>query len=186
MVGNKVTVEEMQEHVADIQLIPQVPDEVKNSFHWAKRLFIFGMFEHGFFTVSQHYAFLAIEAAVRHRWVAELPETLVVGHKGERCQIPKQSWEKLAEQFRARKWNFKRVEVEGRPFPASQKDLAQDLWERKIITKWQQRWLDNASRLRNSFSHREFATIVWPNVSSLLFAAEYINYMFDSVKPPVS
>jgi hypothetical protein len=145
------------------------------------------MFEHGFFTVSEHYAHLAIEAAVRHRWIAALPERIVVEHvvkhKTDRCEMPKQMYDRLRENFVGRKWHLRDVKVEGRPFPASQKDLAKDLWERKIITKWQQRWLGNASRLRNSFSHREFATVVWPSPTALKVAAEYINYMFDSVKP---
>lgn len=45
-----------------------MPEEVKKVFNAAKRLHIFGYFEYYFFTISQHYVFLALESALRNRY----------------------------------------------------------------------------------------------------------------------
>jgi len=63
-----ITVEDLQKHISRIQLISNVPEEVKKVFNAAKRLYIFGYFEYYFFTISQHYAFLALESALRNRY----------------------------------------------------------------------------------------------------------------------
>ena len=63
----EITIEDLQRSVCGIQLIPNVPEGVKKVFNAAKRLHIFGYFEYYFFTISQHYAFLALESALRNR-----------------------------------------------------------------------------------------------------------------------
>lgn len=65
---HEITIEDLQEDVCDIQLIPLVPEEVKRVFHAAKRLYIFGYFDYYFFTISLHYAFLALESALRNKY----------------------------------------------------------------------------------------------------------------------
>lgn len=65
---HEITIEDLQKSICGIQLISDVPEEVKKVFNAAKRLHIFGYFEYYFFTVSQHYAFLALESALRNRY----------------------------------------------------------------------------------------------------------------------
>jgi len=62
--GETPSLRDVQSILSSILLIPQVPNSVKRTFHTAKRLYLFGRFEHGFYTASQHYAFLATEAAI--------------------------------------------------------------------------------------------------------------------------
>ena len=76
--GKPVGVEEWQDAVADLQLIPGVPEDVKGTFDVSKRLYVFALFEWRFFTISQHYAFLALEAAVQARWSRTLPDPVTV------------------------------------------------------------------------------------------------------------
>jgi hypothetical protein len=64
----EITIENLQENVCGIQLIPNVPEGVKKVFNGAKRLYIFGYFEYYFFTISQHYAYLALESALRNKY----------------------------------------------------------------------------------------------------------------------
>lgn len=64
----EITIEDLQRSVCGIQLIPNVPEGVKKIFNAAKRLHIFGYFEYYFFTISQHYAFLALESALKNRY----------------------------------------------------------------------------------------------------------------------
>ncbi len=65
---HEITIENLQESVCGIQLIPNVSEGVKKVFNAAKRLYIFGCFEYYFFTISQHYAYLALESALRNRY----------------------------------------------------------------------------------------------------------------------
>lgn len=65
---HEITIEDLQEDVGRIQLIPTAPDEVKKVFNAAKKLYIFGYFEYYFFTISCHYAFLALESALRNKY----------------------------------------------------------------------------------------------------------------------
>ena len=64
----EITIEDLQKSVCGLQLIPSVHEEVKRVFRAAKRLHIFGYFDYYFFTISQHYAFLALESALRNRY----------------------------------------------------------------------------------------------------------------------
>jgi len=64
-----ITIDSLQKNICDIQLIPSVPEEVKKVFNAAKRLYIFGYFEYYFFTISGHYAYLALESALRNRYI---------------------------------------------------------------------------------------------------------------------
>lgn len=47
-------------------------------FKAAKDLYVFGFFRYYFFTISNHYAFLAIESAIRHRYNQWLGEKAVL------------------------------------------------------------------------------------------------------------
>ena len=66
--SREITIEDLQKSICGIQLIPSVPKEVKKVFGAAKKLYIFGYFEYYFFTISQHYAFLALESALKNRY----------------------------------------------------------------------------------------------------------------------
>lgn len=63
-----ITLEDLHNGIKNIQLNQNVPEEVKEIFEISKRLFIFGYFYYRFFTVSQHYAFLALESALRNKY----------------------------------------------------------------------------------------------------------------------
>ena len=66
--SREITIEDLQKSICGIQLIPSVPKEVKKVFGAAKKLYIFGYFEYYFFTISQHYTFLALESALKNRY----------------------------------------------------------------------------------------------------------------------
>ena len=64
---SKTEIEDLQRRVSNCQLIPKVPKQVKHVYNAAKKLYIFGYFDCYFFTISQHYAFLALESALRNK-----------------------------------------------------------------------------------------------------------------------
>lgn len=63
-----ITLEDLYSCIKNIQLIQDVPEEAKEIFEISKRLFVHGYFYYRFFTVSQHYAFLALESALRNKY----------------------------------------------------------------------------------------------------------------------
>ncbi len=65
---SELTIEDFQNHICGIQLIPNVPEGVKKVFNAAKKLYIFGYFEYFFFTVSLHYGLLSLESALRNKF----------------------------------------------------------------------------------------------------------------------
>ena len=75
--GLMASLNDVQTALAQILLIPQVPESVSSTFRIAKRLYLFGRFEYRFYTVSHRYAFGAIEAAILCRWTASLPIPLL-------------------------------------------------------------------------------------------------------------
>lgn len=60
-----ISFEELQKTILHIQLIPPVPDNVKDLFQNAKKIYLFSYFEWDLFTYAQHYSLLAIEASLR-------------------------------------------------------------------------------------------------------------------------
>jgi len=177
--GEPPSVEDWQAMVSDIVLIPQVSEHVKRTFRIAKQLFIFSYFEYGFSVASQHYAFLALEAALQTRWTLTLPlPTPVEWGDGNRTEFQRLPMHKDL----YKRWKFDRkMLVNGERFPYSTFELLRVLRKKGIITTWQGERIESAIHLRNELSHLEFATVTPAYAATLSVTAELINAMFDSV-----
>jgi len=172
-----------QEAVANIQLIPQVPEHPRRVFDWAKRLYIFGLFEYGFFTVSCHYAYLAVESAVYNRWNAALPSPTVLQHGSDSMTVPTAARGNISLICKTNGWKERQVKVNGKPYPWKVELAIGQLQQDGVITLWQERRLrDVWMKLRNIHSHLEFASITGPRVGTLERTAEAINILFERVK----
>jgi hypothetical protein len=176
--GLMPSLNDVQNVLAQILLIPQVPESVTGTFRIAKRLYLFGRFEYAFYTVSQHYAFLAIEAAILCRWTASLPGPVTVQFNGLIQQMSAPSHAKLAELWMNRGRN---LVVDNLPFPNSPTKVLKRLREATTINEETEDRLSAVVGLRNDLSHHESSTVVPPSWSSLSVAAELINIMFDSL-----
>lgn len=177
----KASIEELQQRVAGIQLIPAVPEHVQRVFRTAKDLYICGYFKYHLFTVSQHYAYLALESAIKHRYVKSLSNRAVIVNKeGETHIIENPTYERIWKfcKDNKKRWNFNRITVNGEIFPHNGKLLLTWLVEKGIITKWEQHFYDAGLFLRNTLSHLEFAPIHVPNSRILERVAEQINKLF--------
>lgn len=170
---------DVQSALAEILLIPQVPQSVERTFRIAKRLYLFGRFEYGFYTVSQHYAFLAIEAAILTRWTASLPNPVTIQAKNFNQQMSSPSHSQLAELFWTK--DGRSLTVDGLPFPNSPTKVLMRLRDTSIIDKVTERRISAAIGLRNDLSHHESTTVLPPRTASLSTAAELINTLFDSL-----
>jgi hypothetical protein len=179
--GDPHTLKDWQEDVANILLIPKVPEGIQHTFRLAKRLYVFAFFEYGFFTISLHYAVLALEAALQSRWTATLPEKTPVEYfNGVKNELIRPTHKQLFLHWQAGK---KKLRVNDRPFPHSTHELLKCLRQARLITKPESDRIADAMYERNTLSHVEFATVHSPSASPLWDTAELINGMFDRPNP---
>ncbi|MBW2741763.1 MAG: hypothetical protein JRE64_23615 [Deltaproteobacteria bacterium] len=181
--SRKPTVEDLQKDICDIQLIPTVPEEVKKIFKAAKDLYVFGYFRWYFFTISTHYAHLAIESAIKHRYNQWLGEKVVLTCKKGNLshEIIKPSREGIfdfCKQNKKQDWNCYKLKVNGENFPVGMEDLLDWLLKNDIQTKWQKDRLKFAIDMRNNLSHLESVKIMWPTTIELKRVSVLINNLY--------
>ena len=183
------TVEDLQKDICDIQLIPTVPEEVKKVFKAAKDLYVFGYFRWYFFTISTHYAHLAIESAIKHKYTQYLGEKVVLTCKeGNLSHEIKPSYERIqgfCEQHKEQSWickkpvwNCNKIKVNGEDFPRNMARLLNWLLKNGIQTKWQIDQLKSAIDTRNALSHLESVPIKWIGTTELKRASVLINNLY--------
>jgi hypothetical protein len=174
--------EDLQKDVADVQLTPRVPEDVQRVFRSAKDLYVFGHFRYQFFTIAYHYAFLALESAIRHRYVQSLGGKAVLeNRKGETREMINPSYwqiEEFCHRNRKAGWNALGLLVNGERFPHSMKKLLEWLVDHGIVTKWDRHLYDSGLYLRNSLSHLEKASTFPPAPTTLRRVAYDINSLF--------
>jgi hypothetical protein len=175
-----ITLRHLQKQVNSLQLIPTVPQDVRRVFNHAKKLFIFGYFNYGFFTISEHYGYLALESAIRHRYNQSLGEKAVIKNPQREVIELKPSWYAIYNlcNRNRKKWNKTKITVNEEDFPFKSSLLLNWLVEKKIITKWERKQYDVGINMRNILSHLEFAPIHMPNSFALNYIAEQINTLF--------
>lgn len=182
----QLSLRERQENVAPIQLIPQVPEDVKEVIRRAKRLYIFGHFEYSFFTVADHYAYAALEAALVHRWNATLPDRLQLLYKHKNRQesavVDRMGWRRIQDYCHQQGWRPQYLQVNGRPFPATAGKVVDRLHDDRILSDWQYWRMRKAYLpLRNSHSHLEFCSTSMPGADTIQHVVKEINTLFDSL-----
>jgi len=185
--GKPETLSERHSSIAHIRLIPQVPKAVRRMFHLAKRLYVYGYLEYGFFTASAHYAHLALDAALQERWSAALPSSaLLTWHNKKIGRLEKQNMAspghmKIREFCKTAGWKVQGVAVDGKPFPYTVNRVIAELTDKHVITHWQRRLIKKADvEIGNSLAYQESAHLQGPSTHSLELAAKTINGLFDS------
>lgn len=182
-----ITIEDLQTHISDIQLIPQVPEAVKRVFRTAKDLYIFGYFRYIFFTVSAHYAYLALESAIKHRYAASLGDKAILTNpKGQHHEIRPPSWERIFEfckRYSKEGWNARKIRVNGEAFLSTMPSLLNWLVTNKLVSKWEQRQYEAGVNLRHSLSHLESPSVLMPSTQPLRSTAEKINKLYSNLAP---
>jgi hypothetical protein len=179
--GKPPTIEERQKSICGIQLIPKVPEDVRLTFRRAKDAYILGYFRYDFFTVAVHYASLALEAAVKARWSASLPQKVAIACGSDRVEMHFPSHTKISDLFRRNAWRGRTVLVDSLRFPLSTNALLDWLEREKIVTKWERKGLGIGLRMRNELSHVEHSTTDIPSSDKLRFVAGLVNKLFHSL-----
>jgi len=180
-----ITIEDLQKHISDIQLIPEVTDEVKRVFRIAKELYIFGYFRYIFFTVSAHYAYLALESAIKNRYATSLGDKAILTNlKDQKYEMSVPSWEKISEfcrRYRKEGWNSRKIKVNGGAFPSTMPSLINWLVANKLVPKWERPQYEAGVYLRHSLSHLESPSVFMPSAQTLRTTAEKINKLYLNV-----
>lgn len=179
--GQPPSLADRQNAIRGILLIPRVPQEIRDTFQASKDLYVYGYFRYRFFTISLHYAFLALEAAIAARWSAALPQKVIVSCGSMSCETYFPTREKILHLSQQKKWNRTKLLVNGEAFPSTYRHLLDWLEKQKIVTKWERGRLDICIRMRNSLSHLESAPIEFPRSDSLRSIAWMINKLFHSL-----
>jgi hypothetical protein len=187
------TLTERHASVAAIQLVPQVPESLKRTFRCAKRLYVYGHLEYDFFTVSLHYAHLALDAALHARWSATLPDSVLLTLNKKKKVVKQEtmtspSHVKIKNFCKYHRWHPGSANVDGQPFPYTVSMVIAELTTKGLLSKWQQKMIQEVDvQIRNSLTHLEFAPIHGPSPEALEMAAQTINELFDSLAiPPIA
>ncbi|HYR88068.1 MAG TPA: hypothetical protein VE422_28575 [Terriglobia bacterium] len=175
------TLTRLYEDTRGLILIPQVPESVRRTFGLAKQLHTYAYFEDYFYTVSAHYAYLAVEAGVHARWSESLPQNVTLQYRDDRYDVLSPVHQHIADIAHERRWKREKVLVNGQPFPYSTRLLLNWMVAERIIGKWIRRRLEIAIHMRNAYSHLERAPVAWSCMADLHAASELINIMFHSL-----
>jgi len=174
-------IEELQKDVSDIQLIPAVPEDVKRVFQHAKDLYIYGFFRYNFFTIAQHYAYLALESAIKNRYYQSFDKEIVLtSDKGEPVKVGRMDHQLIIDLCRKRGWNARKIRINNEKFAFTKEELLDWLVKKEIITRWEKRLCERGMRLRDLMSHLTRAQILPPgySVEALRFVADLINKIY--------
>src|SRR5262249_50273921 len=153
--------------------------------------YVCAYFEYGFFTVSLHYAHLALDAALHARWSATLPASVVLSYHDKKSRQTHQqtmnlpSHMKIREFSRQAGWRVSSVKVDGKVFPHTVNGVLGELTRQGYITQWQRGMIERFySRMRNNLTHLEFAPVHSPAPGAFTQIAYLINYLFGSLPMP--
>lgn len=146
----EITVEDLQKDVARIQLSPRVPETTRKVFTVCKKLYVFGYFYYPFFTVSQHYAFLTLESAMRNKYIEIFGKDYKWIERG----------------------GFRTEEYYGL------RKIRKGLVGTKVIPKEEEEMYDVAGKMRNLLSHLTKMPTLLPSLAIIKRVAEMINVLY--------
>jgi len=178
------TIEDLQADVASTQLMPTVPEDVKRVYERAKELYIFGYFRYDFFTISRHYAYLALESAIKNRYYQSFgKEVILSNRKGKQVKmggIDHKTVIHFCLRNRRDGWNYHEVLADGKKFALTKRELLDWLVQNKIITMWERRLCEHGLQQRDFLSHQTFSPVDIPGwaLRSIEEVAALINKMF--------
>jgi len=176
-------IEKLQQEICRIQLIPSVPNSVKKVFQEAKDLHTYGFFRYSFFAVAQHYAYLALESAIKNRYYQSFGKENTLQYKKEEpVKIGAIDHQTIMDLCRRMKWKIRKLQINGEKFAYDPRELLDWLVSEKIINEWERKQCNKGILLRNIMSHPTRAFVFPPSYSmkALEFVADFINRLYSS------
>ena len=175
-------IEKLQEDICNIQLIPDVPEEVKKIFRNAKDLYIYGFFRYNFFTIAQHYAFLALESAIKRKYYQSFQkENFLTNEKNESAKIGEIDHQKIIDFCKRSGWHIRKLWINGEKFAYRISDLLDWLEKNRIITNYERKLCSRGMNMRNYMSHltNPWVITLGHSARSLEFVADVINRLYS-------
>ncbi len=157
-----ITIEDLQADVASILLISNVPEDVVTVFKRAKELYIFGYFRYDFFTISRHYACLALESAIKNRYYQSFGgrEVILSNRRGMQVKMRDVDHQRIIDfcsRNRKEGWRASEVLVNGKKFCFYKGELLDWLIQNRIISMWERRLCEPLLKQRDFLSHQTFS-----------------------------
>jgi len=178
-----VSIEGLQEEIKNIQLLPTVPESVERLFKNAKELYLFGYFRYRFFTIASHYAWLALESAMKNRYILSFGDEIILrNRKGKEVKMSTPNYENIVNYCSKNKgWAMHDLSVNGEKFPSNKEKLSTWLVSQGLISEWEKELCIRGLRQRNFLSHQTFAPIYTPGnpYSALVETSTLINKMYS-------
>lgn len=176
----KLTLRNLQKDVGAIQLIPDVPKGVRDILETAKRLYVFTYFDESFRQVSEHYAALALESALKERYWRGVKQPIELkNRKGETQTLNQASYSHV---FRLcvsdRRWNRRNVKINGKPFLHTTRQLLDFFEEEKLLTRWERDMCRLVITVRNTLSHPSSISTMPSSIGWLELATRFINTLY--------
>jgi len=172
------TIEDYQRHIFEIPLAEHVPEEVKRVFDTAARLCIYGWFEYIFCTVSYMIALMALECALKHRFILSYGGKFDLVRKGGHWILETDDFETLWWAIAEEKWQLAEMKAFRPDFPG----LARWARAKRLVSEETfLRIKHGAIHLRNSLAHPSRQTVLTPGnaVGGLNMTAQLINEIFS-------
>jgi hypothetical protein len=72
----------LKEEIASAELVPDVPDEVRQHFARLRKLYLYGLLEYDLFTLVEDLVHLMLEAAFRVRFITHYDGKIPITRKG--------------------------------------------------------------------------------------------------------
>lgn len=172
------TIEDYQRHIFEIPLAGQVPEEVKRVWDTAARLCIYGWFEYILCSVSYMIALMALECALKHRFILFCGGKFHLVRKGEQLTLETTHFERLWRAIVEDNWQLAEMKKFRPDFPGLAK------WARAKELVGEETFLrikHGAIQLRNSLAHPFRQTVFTPGnaVRVLNTTAQLINEIFS-------
>jgi hypothetical protein len=171
----RVTTEMIQRELVLIKLSPQLPPTVTHLLGLSKQLCVAGFFFYDLYSVAIHHGAVASEVAIRERFVASLPDPLVVSKGGRQWTLGRPSSDRVVEILREG-WRLPGLE---KNFVAGFRQLVRWAEAEGIVTGDDLGWWGATQHLRNMYAHGSDA-ILPPNypISVLRRTVWMINALF--------
>lgn len=181
-----ITIENIQKSVTELQLIPNVPEDVKRTFERAKNLFIYGYFKYEFFTIAKHYAAMALEAAIKTCYIRTFGVPAVLtDSKNEKLkhEIANPVFYDIIDFCENNaSWDVHRLLINGKPMKLAVNAIIDELQDKHLIRKWEKEYYKINIEMRNYLSHPEKSQTHLPSVSILQHIVDEINYLFHALR----
>ena len=179
LTGGKA-IEDIQRHIYEVGLASQVPEEVKRILDTAQKLCIYGWFQYIFCTVSYMIALMALESALKHRYIQFYGGKfdLVKPQEDQHWELETENYDFLWKAVVKDRWRLAEI---GK-FPRSFASLARWAYGKGLLTHDSfMRVTEGAVRLRNSLAHPFHQTVFTPGnaIGGINLTARLINELFS-------